>query len=114
MALRARLIIALLCFCSIEACALVRRPLLPSPPVPSCTRLSYKQTIALYRLFWRSLAPPIGQGFVEQCQNQCGYVLYAGDRDPAEIERQVPDTVEGWPVCVQAGSPQIVGQALAD
>ena len=96
----------------LEACGWVRYGRLPSPPVPSCASLSYEQQISLSRLFRNSVPVELGQGMLDTCQDQCGFVLYTGDRDPAEVKRKVGGTLAGWPVCVKAGPPVIIGVDL--
>lgn len=104
-------LILLLTFAVLGACGRTKR--FPSPPVPSCYFLTYQQREELLRLFWNSAPWNLGvEVLLDSCQEQCGVVLYTGERDPEEVRKQVPAEVKGWPVCAKAGRPTFIGQAL--
>ncbi len=105
----------ILCICSglFAGCARIRYGRLPfSPPIASCSSLSYKQSIGVLRLFGQSVPSEYGQPSLGNCRDQCGFILYTRGNDPEFVRQKVGDTVAGWPVCVQAGVPTLIGVDL--
>lgn len=98
----------------VGACGGIRYGRLPSPPVPSCASLSNSQQEGLLKLF-RHVVPGDLEAelALAHCHDQCGFILFTGEKDPEEIKKKIPTEIRGWPVCgVYAGPRVFFGQNL--